>query len=547
MPDDTPDAYLTEAPAPSSMSKPDLRAKRVEAALGALSSLAMLAPIGKLGSGASVLKRALIGGGVGTGMAALADAAGAQETGKPDVFPSPMHELQTRLKKQGLYQGPIDGRSEPGAPTEKAVIRLKQMFGGDDPLHTLRMIQDPKYRASEEAKLTESKRLDIESTKGKLGLAETERKKTLNQAITDAAREGESWGGTAKRWAPYVGGGVLGTIVGGSVGKRATSTARTAAQEAEAFAGKNFAGRAGQAEITPANVDQRLGAVNTFWGKGGGASPFAHTTTSGELSPKSLKFQVQDHPPATSLYKPGKLDNAPVDALALAAAGGDYLASTHYQDKNAGEAEAARGRFKDTQSPQDAVEATHAQGRSNFWGGLSNAALPFASTYLLSRKFMPAKTVQPNMKATSDADAMRSKVQDYLNRQPSGGPQSVLLKATNGAAPAPRLALPAPSNGPSNGVGAHTVQTALQAKGERAANWSKIFTGSSAQTTEKVIGEHLADETNFIKSGVNRGRMSVAQVNALQRKLEEAHAMPISVTRLKQELKARGVTIAERG
>lgn len=543
MPDET-------APLPPS---PSLGGERRDAALAALLSLATFAPVGKvMGAATTPLKRAGLGAGLGVGAGALADVASSEPAAKKSSsYPTPMHELQVRLRELGLYPkgAPIDGVSVPGGPTERAVARLKEMFGEGEPLHVLRMIQDPAYKATEEGRAAEGKKADAERAKAELGKAETERKNKLDKQISDAAREGESWGGFAKRWGSYIGGAGAGAALGLVPGLRQRSAAGKAAQEAEAFAGKAFAGSNKGAEVTSKNVADKAASVNTFWERGRAPAPFAKITTSGELSPKSMGYKVADQTPAGDLYKltkGDKLKAASFDALALGAAGADYLGASHLQDKNKKQADEARERFRITQSAQDAVEASHAQGRSNAWGMLTNAALPFASSYLLTRKAVPLKTVQPSMKAQADADGQRLKVQDYLNRQPAGGPQSVL--AHKGGAPAPihggaLKALPAPTS--SGGVGPHTTQIAHASKAERGANFDKVFSGALSQRSQQLVQEHVNAFGKAVREGPNAGRplLTTRKINELQRKLEVEHGMPISNHRLRKLLKDAGVVL----
>lgn len=527
---------------------PGLTRQRRDALLGVAGGALTFLPLGKLLSLGTPVKRALTGAGVGGGIVAAGDVMAQGKSG--DVFPSPMHELQARLKKQGIYQGPVDGTSNPGGPTEKAVERLHKMFGEGEPLHVLRMIQDPEYRKSEEAKSADKSKTEAELKKTELGLAETKRKADLDKRIAEAAKEGESWGGFAKRWAPYLIGAGLGATAGAVPTYLARKGATKAAGDIDAFAAKHFAGKAGKEAVKPGNVADKAGAVNTFWEKGGGNSPFTKMTTSGELSPKSRSFQVSDQTPVGSLYKPTTKDRAKVigtDALMLGGAGADYFGTSMLAEKNQKQADEARKRFEATQGTQDAVEATHAQGRSNAWAGASNAALPFAISYLATRKLYPRKAAAPKMESLQGADATRLKVQDYLNRQPSGGPQSVLAHKPGGApapiAGGPLKALPAPTS--PGGIGPHTSEMGRAAAAERRANTEKIMTGSMAQKTQQVMQEHVNSFAKAIKEGPNAGAplLSTRKINELQRKLEAEHGILISNHRLRQILKKAGVVL----
>ncbi len=486
--------------------KKDYSRQRRDAAMGVAAGLLPILPVGKLLQAASTpLKRAGIGV-AGGGVIGGAGEAMGQEKKEADVFPSPMHELQARLKKQGLLPPSfkVDGQSHEGAATEKAIKRLKDMFGDGEPLHVLRMMQDPEYKKSNEAQANEKRKNEATIATAKAGEAETKRKGELDKRIKDAAAEGESWGGMAKRWAPYLIGGGLGGLAGGAVGFKHNRAAKATAREADDFATKHFKG----APVTPDNVADQAAAVNTFYERGKGQSPFTKITTSGELSPKSLSYQVADQTPPGDLFKikpkaHALAATADVGAGGLAAA--DYFLAGHNSERNKVQADEARDRFKVSGAAHDAVAETHARGRSELWSGAQNMALPFASLYAALRfKGVPMKAQQPKMETMQATDATRLRVQDYLNRQSAGGPQSVLAGKGGAPAPihggqlkalpapaapaAPGGALPAPAPANNGGIGAHhTVMN--KAKLERSANTDKVFTGSMAQTTDQLIND----------------------------------------------------------
>lgn len=533
---------------PSPQQGPDLGKQRMQAALMALASLAPFTPVGKImGLASKPAAKVATGAGLGLGVGALAEGAKAQQ--QPEKFASQIHELQVRLNRYGI-KVPTDGRMDPGGPTDKAVQKFKEVVGDGDPLHTLRMLQDPQYKETHESRESEARKEHLETKKTELGLAETKRKGDLDKAIAKAAKEGESWGGFAARWAPYAIGGVLGGTLGALGSRGANKALASQATKADEFAKTSFMTKEAGKAVTPKNVADRAAGVNTFWENGKGQSPFTQVTTSGELSPRSMQYQVSDQTPVGKIYQRSPMDKTKQfgkDAFMVGVAGADYVGAGNLQERNREQAKEARERFRVSQGPQDAVEATHAQKRSDAWGAAQNMALPFASMYLMARKGMPIKGGQPGMPAQKAADAERLKVQDYLNRQPAGGPQSVIPQKGGAAAPihggalqpAQKL-LPAPTS-----IGDFSA-IARAAKAERAANTQKITTGALAQRTQEIITEHVSNFAKEVKFGPNKGAplLSTAQINKLRKTLEDEHGMPISADQLRKLLKKAGVILA---
>lgn len=245
--------------------QPENRTGRNLAAAGELALMAL--PFTRLGRAmVSTVPRALgTGGGVIAASEAaqnLAPPAEAQprqrEGGDPQIM-----ELQRMLKRQGLYDGPIDGRIDQGGPTFQAKKRYDDMQAAE--------AANARATAKTEAELAAAKAKLEAAAASK---AETER---LSKKDADEAKNRREMDAKLKElesgWVPWLsekalqygpiagilGGSALGHWMQRGVTRGVQAGAQRAADRADAIMAQPVAGNA---------VPDRIGRVNRFWSEG---------------------------------------------------------------------------------------------------------------------------------------------------------------------------------------------------------------------------------------------------------------------------------------
>jgi hypothetical protein len=167
------------------------------------------------------------------------------------------------LKREGLYDGPIDGRIDPGGPTFKAKQRYDDLQARD--------AANALARAKNEADLAAAK---AKEEAAKAAKAETERlakdaadKLLARQQMDARLKELESG------WGPYLSGkalqygGLAGVLGGGYLGHR-LQRALTGANRAAAQRAADQADAIMARPIGNTAVSDRVGRVNRFWSEG---------------------------------------------------------------------------------------------------------------------------------------------------------------------------------------------------------------------------------------------------------------------------------------
>jgi hypothetical protein len=255
-----------QAPAPSGTpAQPEDRTWRNIAAAGELALMAL--PATRLGRAlfATLPRAAATGGGVVAGSEVaqhLAQPAEAQSRRRGDGDPAVM-DLQKMLKREGLYDGPIDGHIDPGGPTYKAKQRYDDMQARDA-ANALAKAKNEADLAAAKAKEEAAKAAKAETDR----LAKKAADDAANRAKMDARlKEMESgWGSylseKALQYGPIagiLGGGVIGHRLQRALTGSGRAAAQRAADQADAIMAKPIGNTA---------VSDRIGRVNRFWSEG---------------------------------------------------------------------------------------------------------------------------------------------------------------------------------------------------------------------------------------------------------------------------------------
>lgn len=404
------------------------------------------------------------------------------EAGSGELVPNPktpdqVKDWQVKLKQEGLYTGPIDGKWETGTTTAKGAFEKRE--SEREATGAQKAAADAAAKAAEAA-TAETKR------KGEADVAANKHKEEGQALLQKTEDEVGPFSRLLREYGGSVGYGA-GLISGGVTRKGVTKLYDLASK-----------GRAGAADAIlskPAkDTAAKVAKVNQFWAqgqKGGSEAPFV-------ANPKAKAGFVTnpEAPPASDLYQPSRARNVATD-LGVA---GAYGAESGYGQfsmepdarKEVREAEEAVNTDPSLVNIQRLEAAKNRVGTAEF---VKNMGRTGAGSYLASGLKYQRNPSRPDV---AKAEAEQLRLNDKLAPTPKAKP----------TAPAPKFVpgVPAP---PKSGMSAKELSDGLA---DPANQWLK------ANPNKTLSRRHVLDMAK--EAGVE---ISPAQASTVASRLQKAY------------------------